>query len=363
MMPGAPKLPTGVVSLDDYESRARERLDPKAWAYISGGAGDERTLAWNRDAFDALKLRNRVLADLSNGHTRLELLGVPLDFPILLAPVALQGIAHPEGELETARAAAAMHALMIVSTEASRELEAIAAASDGPQWFQLYIQPDRAFTLELVRRAESAGYRGLVITADAPVTGTRPRERRAGSVSSLGVEAVNMRGARRPERPPVSLVDSAIFDRALVGHATWDDVGWLRGETRLPLLLKGVTDPRDAARAVSLGVDGLIVSNHGGRTLDTVPAAIDVLPAVAAEVGGRVPIVLDGGIRRGTDVVKAVARGATAVAIGRPYVYGLAVAGGLGVAHVLHLLRTELEVAMALTGCATLADITSDVLW
>lgn len=358
-----PQLPAGVVSLDDYEQLARTRLEDNAWAYISGGAADERTLSWNREAFDRVKLCGRVLVDLSRAHTRLSLLGQPLDYPILLAPVALQKLAHPQGECETAQAASAMRAAMVVSTEASVPLEDIARATQAPLWFQLYIQHDRAFTRDLVQRAEAAGYQALMLTVDAPVSGPRNRQQRAGFRLPAGVEPVNLRGARVPDAKAPSLLESALFSGFLETSATWRDLEWLQGQTRLPVVLKGIASDDDAARAIAAGVKAIAVSNHGGRTLDTLPAAFDLLRPIADRVAGRVPLLVDGGVRRGTDVLKALALGASAVMIGRPYVYGLAVAGSLGVAHVLSILRTELEMAMALTGCATLADINTDVLW
>jgi 4-hydroxymandelate oxidase len=351
------------VSLHDYEALARERLDAYAWAYIAGGAADERTLAWNREAFDRLKLQCRVLADLTHAHTRLSLLGEALDYPVLLAPVAFQKLAHPEGERATVQAASAAGALAVVSTEASCPLEDLAGLAEGPLWFQLYIQYDRGFTMDLVRRAEASGYRGLVLTVDAPVSGMRNRQPRTGGSWPTDVEAVNLRGAAQPGTPAGSLIDSPLFSGLLASAPTWKDVEWLRTHARLPLVLKGITSAEDADTAVSMGAQAIVVSNHGGRTLDTLPASIDLLPRVAERVDGRVPLLLDGGIRRGTDVLKALALGASAVMIGRPYVYALAVAGAPGIAHVLHILRAELETAMALTGCATLADITREVIW
>ncbi len=357
-------LPPGVVSVDDYEALARTRMDEGAWAYISGGAADERTLAWNRDAFDRLKLRGRVLTDFSHAHTRLSLLGVPLEYPVLLAPVALQRLAHPDGECAAAQAAGAMRTIMTVSTEASCSIESVAqSAPGGALWFQLYIQRDRGLTRDLAQRAEAAGYRALVLTVDAPVSGPRYRQQRAGFRPPAGVEAVNLRGAEPLGAPPSSLVDSPLFGGFLAKSETWADVEWLQAQTKLPLVLKGISSADDAARAVAGGVDAIAVSNHGGRTLDTLPASIELLPPIAERLAGRVPLLVDGGIRRGTDVLKALALGADAVMIGRPYVYGLAVAGALGVAQVLHILRSELEMAMALTGCATLADVTRDVIW
>jgi 4-hydroxymandelate oxidase len=366
-MPSLPppwaQIPPEIASVADYEPWARERLTASAWAYLAGGAGDELTLRRNRTAFDEIRLRGRVLEDLRGGHTRVQLFGQTFDSPILLAPVAYLKLAHPDGELAAVVGATAAEAGCVLSTHSSTELEAVAAQSKrGRLWFQLYPQPDREFTAALARRAEAAGCSALVVTLDAPVNGNRNREQRAGFRLPPGVEAVLAR--RLPPAPRYrggagQPLCGGILETAL----TWNDVAWLRSLTRLPLLLKGVMDPADAARAVECGVDGLIVSNHGGRTLDTLPAAIEVLPAIAARVDRRVPLLLDGGIRRGTDILKALALGADAVLIGRPYVFGLAAAGAVGVAHVVNLLRAELEVAMALTGCRDLKAIGRSVIW
>lgn len=350
-------LPAGLISLADHEAHARTRLNEQAWAYFSGGAADELSLRANRQAWDQQLLLPRVLQALAGGHTQVQLLGRTLAHPILLAPVAYQTLAHPGGEIATAQAAAALQAGMVLSTQASTRLEDVAAtflpeAGRGPLWFQLYFQADRGATRELVARAEQAGYEALVLTVDAPCSGARDRERRAGFQLPPGVCAVNL-------PPPTTLQTSgpsALFDGLLRQAPTWDDIAWLQSQTRLPLLLKGVLHPDDARQACALGVAGLIVSNHGGRTLDTVPATAQVLPRLAEAVQGRLDLLVDGGIRRGTDVLKAIGLGANAVLVGRPYVYGLANAGALGVAHVLRLLRDELEIAMALCGCRTLAQ-------
>ncbi|AOE83582.1 alpha-hydroxy acid oxidase [Pseudomonas sp. TCU-HL1] len=357
-------IPAEIVAVADYEAFARERMTPQAWAYLSGGAADEQTLADNLAAFQRTRVLNRVLEGLDGGHTCSTLCGLDLDYPILLAPVAFQQLAHPEGELASVLGASAMGAPMVVSTQASISLEAIAQAAQAPLWFQLYIQPDREFTRELVRRAETAGYRALVVTVDAPVNGVRNREQRAGFVLPEGIEAVNLRGMRSLPPSIAQPGASPLFGSPLLAHApTWKELEWLQSLTRLPVLVKGVMNPKDAERAVAQGVAGIVVSNHGGRTLDGLPATLDVLPSVAHAVAGRVPVLLDGGIRRGTDVLKALALGASAVMVGRPYVQALAVAGASGVAHVLHLLRTELEVAMALTGCRNLEAIDSSLIW
>lgn len=357
MSHGAP-LP---VSLADYERLAAERLSADAWAYFSGGAADEITLGWNRDAFDRMAILPRVLRGGAGGTTQLTLLGRVLAHPILVAPVAYQKLADPAGECATAAAAAAQGALMVLSTQASVTLEKAAAAGETCRWFQLYMQPERAATRRLVARAEAAGYEALVVTVDAPINGLRNREHRAGFHLPPGIGAPNLSDIPPAPAAPLGEGESQVFDRLMAVAPGWDDLSWLIGETKLPVLVKGVLAAADAARAVEAGARGIIVSNHGGRTLDTLPAAISVLPAVSAAVQGRVPLLLDGGIRRGTDVLKALALGATAVLVGRPIVYGLAVSGAFGVAHVLRLLRDELEIAMALSGCRTLSDIGPDL--
>ena len=362
------RIPDGVVTLADHEAHALTQLDARAWAYFNGGAADELTVRANRQAWDQQRLLPRVLQPLAGGHTCVQLLGRTLAHPILLAPVAFQKLAHPDGELASAHAAAALGAGLVLSTQASVPLEAVARAvlkepDRGPLWFQLYLQPDRGTTRELVRRAEAAGYEALVLTVDAPTHGVRDRERRAGFHLPAGVHAVNLDGMQLP--PPIKQAagQSALFDGLLRHAPTWDDVAWLQAQTRLPVLLKGVLRVDDARQAAGLNVAGLVISNHGGRTLDTAPPTAAVLPRIADALGGALPLLVDGGIRRGTDVLKALALGASAVLIGRPYVYGLANAGAMGVAHVLRLLRDELEVAMALCGCRTLEQIPPDLLW
>ena len=364
---GLQAIPHDTVNLADYERHAQARMDAGAWAYLQGGAGDEHTLDANVRAWQALQLLPRVLQRTAGGHTRTQLFGRTLAHPLILAPVAYQTLAHPEGEMDTALAAAAQEAGFVLSTQASTRLEDIgdAVAADdlrGPLWMQLYLQPDRAFTKALVHRAEAAGFDAIVLTVDAPTSGVRDRERRAGFRLPAGISAVNLNGMSAPPTREVPPNGSALFDDLLHHAPTWDDVAWLRAQTRRPILLKGVLHPDDARQALSLGVDGLIVSNHGGRTLDTVLPTARALPRIADAVGSDMPLLVDGGIRRGTDVLKALALGARAVLIGRPYVHALATAGALGVAHCIRLLRDELEAAMALTGCATLADIHRDLI-
>jgi len=316
---------------------------------------------------------------VAGGHCRTTLFGRELPSPVLLAPVAWQKLFHPDGELATAYAASALGAGMVLSTLASCQIEDVAAAArqggDGPRWFQLYLQPERSLNAELVQRAEAAGYEAIVLTVDAPLHGIRNREQRVGFQLPPGIEAVNLRrpqqaddvegmarrrrsdAEKRAQRGP-----SAVFDDLMPHAPTWRDLEWLLATTRLPVIVKGILHPDDAVRAVDLGAAGIVVSNHGGRTLDTLPASLDALPAIAERLLGRVPILLDGGIRRGTDVFKAIALGASAVLIGRPYIHALAAAGPLGVAHVLRLLQDELEACMALCGVARLSQISTDFL-
>ncbi|PZO11303.1 MAG: alpha-hydroxy-acid oxidizing enzyme [Burkholderiales bacterium] len=367
-LPLAPSaLPDGVVSLADHERHARLMLGDAVWACFNGGAADEITLRANTQAWQNIELLPRVLRSLAGGHTRVNLLGRELAHPMLVAPMAFQHLAHPHGEQATALAAAALGAGLVLSTQASTPLEDVARcflpdAGRGPLWFQLYLQPDRGFTRELVQRAEAAGFEALVLTVDAPVNGVRDRERRAGFRLPAGVSAGNLAGLQEPAASALKPGQSAVFDHLMTHAPTWDDVAWLRSVTRLPVLLKGVVHPQDAREALTCGAAGLIVSNHGGRTLDTMPATATLLPRVLQAVAGDAPVLVDGGIRRGTDVLKAMALGASAVLVGRPVLHGLANAGATGVAHVLRLLRDELEIAMALTGCRTLADAPG-VLW
>ncbi|MES3034793.1 MAG: alpha-hydroxy acid oxidase [Gemmatimonadota bacterium] len=354
-----------LASLSDFEKAAREKMSTMAYEYVSGGAGDEQTLAWNQGAYREIKLRSRVLVDVSRLDTSVKLFGRTLPYPILLAPTAYHKLVHPDGEVATARGALAAKATMIVSSFATVRIEDVAREVPGtPLWFQLYVQPDREFTKALVQRAEAAGCQALCLTVDTPVLGARNREARAAFSLPAGMTRANLERlssatASSAHRPP----EGAIYSEVLEPRLTWKDVEWLRSFAKVPVLLKGVLDAEDAKRAVDVGVAGLIVSNHGARNLDTVPATVTALPRVADAVRGRVPILLDGGIRRGTDVLKALALGATAVAIGRPYLFGLAVDGAAGVSRVLQILRTEFEMAMALTGRTTLAAVDRTVLW
>ncbi|HEY7778909.1 MAG TPA: alpha-hydroxy acid oxidase [Ktedonobacterales bacterium] len=341
------------INVYDYEQLAQARLTPRTWAYYSGGAGDEITLRANRDAFDRLRLLPRLLRDVSACDTRARVLGTDVRMPILVAPTAAHGLAHAEGECATARAAGAVGTIMAVSTESTRTLEDVAAAATGPLWFQLYVYRDRDIAADLVRRAERAGYRAIVLTVDLPRWWGIERERRLAPDVPEAPRAWDVGNL-----PPGTDMTAAAL--------TWDDIAWLRGLTALPIVVKGVLTPADAREAAARGATAIVVSNHGGRSLDTVPASIEALAAVARAVaetsGDACEVYLDGGVRRGTDVLKAVALGARAVLVGRPVLWGLAVDGADGARHVLDLLRDELELAMVLAGRASIADIDPAVL-
>ena len=349
------------VAIEDFEEVARQRLDAMTCAYIAGGAGDEISLRRNRAAFDALLLKPRVLRDVSRIDTTVELFGRTLGSPLLLAPTAYHRLVHPDGELATARGAGAAGLPLVVSALANVTFEDIAAVATAPLWFQLYVQADRAFTRDLVQRVEAAGCQAICITVDTPVLGTRRREVRAGFRLPAGLDRANLRGREGATAP--HLDESGVYSAVLDAAMTWETIDWVRGFAKVPILLKGILAPEDARLAVDHGVDGIIVSNHGARNLDTTPATIEALPHVAAAVDGRLPILLDGGVRRGTDVVKALALGARAVLVGRPFLWALAAAGPQGVEQVVRMLRTELVAAMALCGLPSLAAIDAAALW
>ena len=345
------------ICVTDFEPLAKAKMSAMSWEYITAGSGDELTLRWNKEAYQKIRLRPHVLVDVSTLDTRVTLFGQEHAFPILLAPTAAQKLVYAEGELATVRGAGAASATMVVSSFSNTSLEDVAAAAKGPLWFQLYAQTDRGFTRELVQRAEASGYRALCLTVDTPITGTRYRERRADvKLGSLP----NLTGYKGAEFRTGSLeIFSSVLDPAL----SWKDVEWLSSFAKIPLLVKGVINPEDADRAVKAGISGIIVSNHGGRNLDTLPATIDALPQVTDKVAGRVPVLVDGGIRRGTDVLKALAMGANAVLIGRPYLYGLGAAGQEGVTNVIKILQRELQMAMVLTGRPNVGAIDRSVIW
>jgi len=348
-----------IVNLFDYEETARQKLPKELYDFIAGGAGDELSLARNRSAWDRLQLLPRVLVDVSNVDTATEVLGQAISSPVLLAPVAYQRVCDPEGEKATARAAAAAGTIMVLSTMSTTRLEDVAAASaNGPRWFQLYVYPDREITKRLVQRAEAAGFQALCLTVDVPYLGRRERDLRNRLQFPPGTLPANFLDM-------IEVTEYEARDSALAAQAaslispsiTWDDVDWLRSMTSLPVVIKGVLAAADARIALDHGVAAIVVSNHGARQLDGVPAPIEVLPEVVDAVAGRLPVLVDGGVRRGTDVVKALALGASAVLIGRPYIWGLTAEGEAGVRRVYEMLRAEFELAMALCGCRRVVEI------
>ncbi len=349
------------VNLAEFEALARQRVSQEAWDYVAGGADDEITLRENIEAYRRIKLRPRMLIDVSTVDPSTSVLGTHLSFPALVAPTALQNLAHRDGELATARAAAAVGIAMTVSTLASYKLEEVAAAAEGPKWFQLYCYREREVTERLVRRAETAGYQAICMTVDVPRLGRRERDLRNEFALPPHTLPRNFEDVIDLSTVPTEDYGSQIaayVTSLLDGSLTWDDVEWLRSITTLPVLLKGILTAEDAALAVEHGVDGIVVSNHGGRQLDTVPAGIEVLEEIVQATAGKADVLVDGGIRRGTDVVKALALGAKAVMVGRPVFWGLGAGGERGVRRVLEALRDEVELALALCGCPSVGDVT-----
>jgi 4-hydroxymandelate oxidase len=350
------------VNLHDYEVAARSTVDRVYYDYIAGGARDEETVRANRDGFARLNLLPRVLRGRDKRDLSVPLFGGRASMPVVVSPTAFHKLVHPAGEIATARAAAAAGTVLIASMASTVAIEEVAdaaraAAPQGqPQlWFQLYLQPDLEVTEALVQRATNAGCTALVVTVDSPVLGASDRNERNGFHDlPAGLACENLRNLRGGEPGHVRQI-------VMSAELSWEHVGWLRALTNLPILLKGVLHPEDARIALRHGVDGLLLSNHGGRQLDTVPATIDLLPEMVATVAGRVPLLLDGGVRRGTDVVKALSLGASAVGVGRPVVWGLAVDGETGVRRVLELLRDEVDHTLALCGAAGVADLTPDL--
>ncbi len=346
-------------NLLELEEMAREHLEPGAYDYIVGGADDEFSLRRNHEDFDRLVLRPRFLVDVSNVVCSTTVLGTPVSMPVLLAPAAGHKLCCEEGEAATARAAAEAGTLMILSTLATVGMEDVMAAAPGPKWFQLYVYQDREVTRHLVQRAEAAGYRGICMTVDVPFTGNRERDLR--NAFTFPFPLANLAGMQLDTLPTGVVGDSSGLGNYVASKwdasLTWTDVDWLASITRLPVILKGIMTGEDARLSVEHGAAAVVVSNHGGRQLDSVESGIAALPEVAEAVEGRIEVLMDGGVRRGTDVLKALALGAGAVLIGRPYMYGLAVGGEAGVTRVLELLRRELRNAMALSGRPTISSI------
>jgi 4-hydroxymandelate oxidase len=357
------RLIADVVNLDDFQALAEQRLDPAAYDYYAGGAEDEIALARNRSAYQKYEILYRVLVDVSKRAQSTTVLGQPIATPIIIAPTAFHKLAHPDGELATARAAAKAGTVMILSTLSNTRIEDVVAASSGPVWFQVYVHTDKRATEGLVRRAEEAGARVLVLTVDVPQPGRRERDvrNRFHLPEGLRIENLVADGYGDMKQAPTGSGMAAYFGSIINPSLTWKDIDWLRKLTQLPLVVKGIVRADDAVRAVEHGARGIMVSNHGGRQLDSAPATIDVLAEIADAVGGRTELFVDGGIRRGGDVLKAIALGAKAVLVGRPTLWGLAAGGEAGVVKMLEMLSAELDNAMALAGCATVADITRDL--
>jgi 4-hydroxymandelate oxidase len=345
-------------TLEALEDQARSLLPSAVYDYLAGGADDERTLEDNVAAWARLRLRPRILCDVTEVSVATTVLGTPVRLPVLVAPVAFHRLAHPEGEVATARGAAAAGSIMVVSTRASRTLEDIAAAApELPPWFQVYVLRDREWTADLVARAAAAGYRALVLTGDTPFVGHRRRDAANGFVLPPDVGMANLpagagQAVADPDDHPGARQSPAV---------TFDDIRWLASISRLPVVVKGVLRGDDAVRCVDAGASALVVSNHGGRQLDGALAGADALPEVVSAVAGRVEVYVDGGIRRGTDVLKALALGARAVLVGRPVLWGLATSGAAGAQGVVEHLGEELAQVMALAGARDVDDVTPDL--
>jgi 4-hydroxymandelate oxidase len=356
----------GLVNLAEYESRAREIGEGSTLDYYDGGSNDEITLRENIRAFSRVTVYPRVFRGVGQRATHTTILGVPTSTPVMVAPVALIGMLHPDGEVPVVRAASNAGSIVTLSTFSVTPIEDVVAAATGPVWFQLYVYKDRSATEALVKRVETAGCTALELTADAPILGRRERDVRNNFSMPDGLWAPNLTADGTLPLPESSGRSgspfAAAFDMLVDPNVTWDDIAWLTSVSDLPVLVKGIVRADDARRAVDAGAAGVIVSNHGGRQFDTAPAAIDALGPVADAVGDRTEVIVDGGIRRGADVVKAIAMGARAVQIGRPIVWGLVVDGEEGVRDVLNLLRDELDLAMALAGCRSIDEISSDLL-
>jgi 4-hydroxymandelate oxidase len=344
------EAPSGPISVPEWEALGLPKLTPSAAAYIAGAAADEISLRWNREAFENTKLRVRVPWETPPIATSVEIFGSVLPSPIFLAPTAYHRAFHPDGEVATARGASLAGLPYCVSSGCTTPLEEIAKVATVPLWFQLYLAKDRGKSRELVAMVQDLGVTALALTVDTPTTGARDRETRANFQLPAGVDTPYWSHIR----------DEA---DASPNPITWKDVQWLVEAARVPVCVKGVLDADDAAIAADIGVQGVMVSNHGARNLDTVPSSLEALPEIVDRVGDRVVVTLDGGIRRGTDVLKALAYGAKAVGVGRPYLYGLAAAGAEGVAGVMTILQREFEMALALTGVRQVDDVDISVLW
>ena len=355
--------PGNLLTPNDFRKAARQVLERSAYDYFISGSDAQKLKRRNRAAWDALEIRHRVLVDVSKVYTSMELLGLKLPFPAMIAPMAYQRLAHPLGELATARAAAATGVPLVVSTMANTTLEEVAGVKRAPVWFQLYCHRDREITKDLIQRAEAAGYRALVVTVDAPVLGRRLADERNAFDLPKGLTRANLdryAGSGSVASDGSELAE--LFRTRQDASLTWKDIDWIHSLTKLPILLKGIVRGDDAKRAADAGCAGVIVSNHGGRQLDASIASARALPEVVAGVEDRIPVLVDGGIEWGADILRALALGAKAVLIGRPILWGLAVAGEAGVRRVLEIYQEDFTRAMQLAGCASMAEVTADLL-
>lgn len=347
------------VNVNEFEILAQDKLSPEVYDFCRGGANDEITLAENRQAYNRIKLLPRVLTNLENLTLSMELFGQQLSSPIMIAPTGLQGAITSEGEKATARAAKVANIIMVLSMMSNFSIEEVSQEKHHSLWFQLYLCQEKQITESLVHRASQAGYKALIVTVDTIALGKRERDLRNQFSLPQNLQARNLSKYglgemfNKEEGSSVANHSKKVFKTAI----SWEDIEWLQEITDLPIIIKGILNPADAALAVQHGVSGIIVSNHGGRQLDTTPATIDILPEIAATVEQKVKLFIDGGIRRGTDIIKALALGADAVLIGRPILWGLAVGGEQGALQVINILKEELELAMLLCGFSSIAEI------
>jgi len=351
------------INISDFESLAKEKLTQMAYDYYSSGANDEVTLKENCAAYKRICLKYRVLVDVSKRDISTEILGNKISMPVMIAPTAFHKMAHDEAEVAVARAAGAAGTIMILSTLSNSAVEEVVKASVKPVWFQLYVFRDREVTRDLIKRAENAGCKAIVLTVDAPLLGTRERDVRNRFDLPEGITVKNLETVFKEKLPRKG--DSGIasyVSEYLDASLNWKDIEWLKSITKLPLHIKGIACKEDAILSVKHGADGIVVSNHGGRQLDSCRATINVLPEVADVVQDKIEILIDGGIRRGTDILKAIALGAKAVLVGRPVIWGLAAEGEKGVKAVLEIFRKELDLAMALCGCDSIKKISKDLI-
>lgn len=356
--------PERMLNLFDFENSIQTTLQPSAKDYYQSGSMDECTLKDNLDAFKRIKFLPRVLKDVSNTSTSTQLAGRLLSTPVLISPTAFLGMAHNDGELAVARAAHSANTIMMCSTLSNTPIEEITASTKAAVWFQLYAYKDRRATLALIKRAKHAGCKALVVTVDAPYLGRREQDVRNQFQLPAHLKISNLL-ADNTNKLPTKEGHSGIahyFENLINKSLTWRDIDWLKQQADMPIYLKGILHPKDAALAVEHGVNGIIVSNHGGRQLDGSIASIDALPAIAKAVNHQIPIIMDGGIRRGSDILKAIALGAQCVGIGRPVIWGLNHSGQQGVEAIFNILQSELELAMALAGCSSIDGISSDIL-